>query len=604
MTGVSENLLLSLAAVIVLGVGAQWLAWRLRIASILLLLLLGFAAGPLAALLLDEPLLDPDHLMGDLLLPFVSIAVALILYEGGLTLRFAELREAGRLVGRLVTVGAITTWILAALAAWRVLGLPPDLSILLGAILVVTGPTVVGPLLREIRPSGRVGAILKWEGIVIDPIGAMLAVLVFEAILLGDPSEAATHVAFSLLRIVIVGSALGFGAGYLLALLLRLFWIPDRLENAVSIMFVVAVYALAQEMQEESGLFAATVMGITLANQKLADVRHIVEFKENLRVLLISSLFILLAARVDLEGLRSIGPGGLAFLGLLVVVIRPVSVLISRLGLGMTRGEFALLAVMAPRGIVAAAVASVFSLRLLDKHPEAASILPLTFMVIVGTVLISSLIAKPVAQRFGVAEPNPQGVLLVGAHAWARAVGEALREHDIRVVVVDTNRANLAAARMAGLETYSGSILAEHALEEIDLGGLGRLIAATPNDWVNTLTTQRLLRLFGRGEVYQVPPGGGPPGEKEIHRHLHARWLFDRSATYAALAGRVARGATIRATSITEEFTIETFREHHGEHALPMFILSSAGRLHVIVDGEPPAPGPGDTLISLVDAED
>ena len=252
-------------------------------------------------------LVDPDELLGDLLPPVVSLGVALILYEGGLTLRFGDLREAGGVVWRLITIGMAITWLLGAGSAWLILGLGPALSILLGAVLVVSGPTVIGPLLREIRPPGPTGKILKWEGIVIDPIGAMLAVLVFEAARLGSLQAAAPAVIEAVVKTVLIGGGLGLGAGLLLALLLRWFWIPHYLDNAVSIMFVTGAYTLAQHLQPESGLMAATVMGITLANQRLADVRHILEFKENLRVLLISSLFILLAARVDLGQLGAFG---------------------------------------------------------------------------------------------------------------------------------------------------------------------------------------------------------------------------------------------------------------------------------------------------------
>jgi NhaP-type Na+/H+ or K+/H+ antiporter len=600
----NEHLLLALAAVIVLGIGAQWLAWRLRIASILLLLVVGFAAGPVSGLLADSPLLDPDLLLGDLLLPFVSLAVALILYEGGLTLRFRELGDARVVVWRLVTFGAAVTWLLSGLVAWLALDLSPALSILLGAVLVVTGPTVVIPLLREIRPSGRVGAILKWEGIVIDPIGAMLAVLVFEVILLGDLQQAAPRVAVVLVKTVAIGGGFGVAAGILLALLLRAFWIPDFLENAVSIMFVIGVYTGAQFLQSESGLLAAAIMGITLANQRLVDVKHIVEFKENLRVLLISSLFILLAARLKLEDLGEIGVGGLVFLLILVLVVRPLAVFLSTLGSGVSRRELAFLSVMAPRGIVAAAVASVFALRLQAEGYEQAGVLvPLTFLVIVGTVLFCSLVAPRAAHRWGVADPHPQGILLVGAHAWGRAIAEVVQKQGFRVLLVDTNRADLAVARMSGLSTYGESILAEHLLDEVDLGGLGRLIAATPNDWVNILAVHRFLRVFGRGGVYQVPPRKRGEGATDAHRHLHGRWLFDEDLTQDDLARRVARGGVVKTTPLTEAFTIESFRQHYGDKAIPLFVVTASKRLTVVTAEQPVEPKPGDTLISLIEAE-
>ena len=604
----SEHYLLALATVIVLGIGAQWLAWRLRVASILLLLLVGFLAGPVSGRVLSRPLLDPDELLGEMLLPFVSLAVALILYEGGLTLRFRELGDARATVWRLVTIGAAVTWVLTGLAAWVVLDLSVALSILLGAVLVVTGPTVVVPLLREIRPTGRVGAILKWEAIVIDPVGAMLAVLVFEAILLGNLQEAAPYVALALLKTVVLAGALGVTAGMALALVLRLFWVPDYLDNAVSVMFVIAVYTGAQFLQSESGLFAVTVMGITLANQKLVDVKHIVEFKGNLRVLLISSLFILLAARLELGDLAALGWAAIAFLLILIVVVRPLSAFLSTRGTAISRPELAFLSVMAPRGIVAAAVASVFALRLqlvqVEGYEEASVLVPLTFLVIIGTVLFSSLVAPPLAHRLGVADPRPQGVLLVGAHAWGRAIAEALKKQGFRVLIVDTNRTELAAARMGGLETCGESVLAEHLLDEIDLGGVGKLIAATPNDWINILTVHRFLRVFGRGEVYQVVPRKGGEGASDVHRHLHGRWLFDEELSYGELSRRVAAGAVTKTTPLTEEFTLESFRAHYGEGAIPLFVVSASKRLTVVTAEQPVEAKAGDTLISLVDPDE
>jgi NhaP-type Na+/H+ or K+/H+ antiporter len=598
----SFHLLLALASVIVLGIAAQWLAWRVGVASILLLLLAGFLAGPVSARVLGWSLVDTDELLGDALVPFVSIAVALILYEGGLTLRLAELREARFAVWRLVTLGAAITWVLTALAAWLVLELTPPMSVLLGAILVVTGPTVIVPLLIHIRPSGRVGAIVKWEGIVIDPIGAMFAVLVFEAMLIPSLGEAAPHVAGNLVATIVVGGAFGFAAGMAVALVIHWFWVPDYLENAVSIMFVVGAYTAAHSIQPESGLLAAVVMGITLANQRLVAIDHIVEFKENLRVLIISSLFILLGATVRLDDFDAIGWRGLAFLGLVVLVVRPASVFLCTLGLKMSRGELAFLSVMGPRGIVAAAVASVFALRLQAAgYPEAGVLVPLTFLVIIGTVAISSFTAPSVAHRLGLADIKPQGILFVGAHAWGRLVAEALQDQGFRVLMVDTNRADLAAARMAGLETLGESILGEHLLDGIDLGGLGRLVAATPNDWVNVLAVRRFLRVFGRSEVYQVPPRDDRADG--AHRHLHGRRLFGEALTCDELARRVRHGAVIRSTTLTGEFTYRSFRSRYGESVAVLFVVTAARRLSVITADQAIEPKPGDTLISLVDAE-
>jgi NhaP-type Na+/H+ or K+/H+ antiporter len=593
---VSESALVGIAGIVVLGIGAQLLAWRIGLPSILLLLIFGFAAGPATRFL------DPDELFGKLLFPLVSVSVALILYEGGLSLRVSDLPKVGGLVRNLVTVGAAVTWGVSALAARLIFDLEPGLAILLGAVLVVTGPTVIGPLLRHIRPSGPVGPILMWEGIVIDPIGAVLAVLVFEAIGGGGGGPAtAQFFAMAVVKTVVLGGGLGLLAAGLLTLLIYRYWIPDFLQSAVSLMLVVAVFTGANLLQSESGLLAVTIMGIALANQRLVDVKHIVEFKENLRVLLISALFILLAARLRPADLSAVGAGGLLFVALLVVVGRPLAVFVSTLKSRLGRNERLVLAWMAPRGIVAAAVASVFEPRLTELgYANAHLLVPITFLVIIGTVAIYGLTSPLVARRLGVADPNPQGVLLVGAHAWVRALASLLQGKGFRVLLVDTNRANIAAARMEGLSTYSGSILAEYAIAEMGLGGIGRILAVTPNDWVNTLAVQRFRSVFGRAECYQLPPRNESRGKRTLHKHLQGRWLFAPGMSDAELERRFVAGAAVKATSLSEEFDFGAFQSLYGETAVPLFVVTESGRLNVITADQAPKPLAGQTLISLV----
>lgn len=594
-----ESLLIPLAVVVVSGAAAQWLAWRLALPSILLLLLCGFVAGPVLGLL------DTDKLMGDLLLPFVSLSVALILYEGGLSLKFSELSAVGTVVRNLVTVGMLLTWAVGTATAYLLFDLGPALAALLGAILVVTGPTVIIPLLRHIRPTGPAGSALKWEGIVIDPLGALLAVLVFEVTAQGPSQQASAQIAWAVLKTVIAGGGLGLLGAALITLLLHRYWVPDFLQNAVSLMLVVAAFTVSNLVQHESGLLAVTVMGIALANQKYVDVRHIVEFKENLRVLLLSALFVLLAARLKVADLRSVALPAAAFVGIMVVIARPAAVLASTAKSKLNTRERAFLACMAPRGIVAAAVASVFALRMEHYgYEEAGLLVPVTFAVIVGTVAIYGLGAPLAARALKVADPNPQGILFVGAHAWVRALAEVLKEKGIRVLLVDTNRSHTAAARMAGLPTYTGSVLADYALDEIDLGGLGRLFALTPNEWVNALANQRFAPIFGRAECYELPPEERKEKRRTDHRRLHGRRLFAEGVTDARMRRRFAAGAIVKATPISETFGFEEFTQRYGNDAIPLLLLKSGGRLTVFTASDPPKPQSGMTLISLVDEPD
>ena len=596
-----DSIPILLAGIVVVGIAAQWLSWRLRLPSILILLLAGFVAGPLTGAL------DPDALLGDLLLPFVSLSVAVILFEGGLTLRFGELKRIGPAVRNLVSIGALVTWALTATAAWALLGLPPSLAVLLGAILIVTGPTVIAPLLRQVKPRPPVGPLLKWEGILIDPVGATVAVLVFEAIDAATPADRMGGLAlFGLLRTVVFGGGLGVAGAWLLAGLLRRFWVPDYLHNTVSLAVVLAVFTAANALQHESGLLAVTAMGVLLANQKSVNVRHILEFKENLQVLLISTLFILLAARIDLEQVRRIGAGHVAFLAALVLVIRPAAVWLSTMRSGLSWRERLFVAWVAPRGIVAAAVVSVFSLRLLatGHHEQAARLVPLTFMVIVVTITLAGLTAAPLARRLGLAVAAPQGVLLVGAHTWARAIAEALRGLSIDVILVDTNRANVMAARMQGLEAHYGNILADHTIDELAWERIGKCLALTPNDEANALGIRHVRHLLGRAATYQLAPRtSGDTARENMPPHAAAgRLLFGPAITFDSLTRRFGEGQTVKAVKLTEAFDGAAFTDRHGASALPLFAVDELGRLNVWTSGQQGPAQVGQTLVALVAA--
>lgn len=592
-----ENLLPFLAGIVVLGITAQWLAWRVGLPSILLLLVFGIIAGPVAGWL------EPDAVFGNLLAPIVSLSVALILYEGGLTLRLAELRQVGSVIRNLISIGALLTWAIAAVTAHLLLGLDIALSVLLGALLVVTGPTVIAPLLRQIRPIGPVGPVLKWEGIVIDPIGALLAVLVFEVIFSGEVKGATSHIVGAVFKTIFIGGGLGLAGAAVFTLASYRHWIADHLENAVSLMLVIAIYSVANYFQHESGLLSVIVMGLALANQRWVDIEHLVEFKENLRVLLISSLFIVLAARMDVADLAQLAPRGLLFVLVLVLIGRPVSVFISAFGSKLATRERAFLAWMAPRGIVAAAVSSVFAIRLEGLGYEGANALAsITIFTIIATVAIYGLTASIVARRLGVAESNPQGLLFVGADTWSREVASLLQREGFRVLTVDSNRNRTYAARMAQLHTYTGSILAEHTLDEIDLGGLGRLLAVTPNDWVNVLAVQRFERIFGRANCYQLPPQKDA-SKKKRHKYLHGRWLFNEEMTHSSLQRRIAQGFTAKATRLSETFDFTAFLSRYGEPCVPLFIIDEQKHLIIITPDRDEQPRPGQTVIGLVKEE-
>ena len=589
--------LLEFASIVVLGITAQWLAWRIRFPSILFLLVFGFIAGPITGFL------HPDSLLGDLLLPVVSISVALILFEGGLTLRLGELKDVGKVVILLILIGSIITWIIAALSAYYILGLDIRLSILLGAILVVTGPTVIGPLLRHVRPLKRVGTVLKWEGILIDPVGAILAVLVFEAILAGEISEAGTMIFLGIFKTLLIGGVIGFGMAQLLVFLLRKFLVPDFLQESVALVMVITAFVLSNIFQEESGLLAVTLMGLFIDNQKFVSIKHIIEFKENLRVIIISSIFILLAARLNLDDFQNFDLSALVFIGILILIARPVSVFISTIGSKLNWRERTFLSWMAPRGIVAAAISSIFAFKLSESGIEDTEMLvPITFLVIVITVIVYGVTASPMAKLLKVAQSKPQGVLFVGAHKWARSLAKVLMNKKINIVMVDTNKANISSARMEGIPAFLGSILSEHITEVLNLDGIGRLMALTPNDEANSLASLHMSDEFERGEMYQLVPLSEKSGKEPDYspKHLRARFLFGEGINYYHLNSLFQQKWIIKTTNLSDEFNFDDMRNHYNEKIIPFFLITENGKLFISTLEEPIKPEPGDTVIALV----
>ncbi|PSQ98714.1 MAG: cation:proton antiporter [Bacteroidetes bacterium SW_7_64_58] len=610
----TESVLLDITLVIVLGVGAQWTAWRFRLPSILLLLLVGFLAGPVLGLL------DPQSLQGDWLFAFVSLSIGIILFEGGLSLRLSELREVGTTVLNLTTIGALITWGLGAGGAHYILEFNVPLSILIGAILVVTGPTVVIPLLRHVQPKGRAGTIAKWEGITIDPVGAILAVLVLETLLLlNDPSAGAgvnavvEHVIVGLGLEIFVALGVSVAATMLLIVVLRRRLVPDYLRNAVTLMIVVAAFVVSNVLQHEAGLLTTTLMGIALANQPFVSVQRIIEFKENLQVLLIGALFVLLSARLELSALSYIDRRVLLFLGLLVIFVRPLAVFVSSVGSGLSWEEKAFLSWMAPRGVVAAAVASLFAFQLRPVYPEAVDgMVPVVFAVIVGTVAVYGLTAAPLAQWFGLADPDPNGILFVGAAPWVRTIAQSVQALGVTVSLIDNNSLHVRHAREEGLDAHKANVLSETVLDEIDLYGIGRLLITIPNDEVASLTALHFSDVFDSTDIYQLAPGPESRNEQEGTRpkHLRGRSLFGEGTNYRSLEEQAERGDEVKMLRLADAFAEEAQQEYYTAGDLstrydeeiisPLFVLSDEGDLEVVSEMDQFRMRPEDRILALV----
>lgn len=585
--------LITLNFILVGGIICQLIAWHLRLPAILFLLLMGFIAGPVTGFF------QPDEFFGDLLFPVVSLGVAVILFEGALTLRFEEIKNKSSVIWRLCSVGALVTMIVGSYAAHHFAGVDLKIALLFGAIVTVTGPTVIMPILRSVRPRPAVANVLRWEGIIIDPIGAILAVLVFEYIV----SKNGTEVWTTLGMLILSGGIMGAIFAGFLAFILRHRFLPDFLTKITILAYVIGTYTMCDLVQPESGLLAVTIMGIVLANTKGIYLEEILDFKESLSILIISGLFIMLSARMNLDTLLQAGWTSIFVLLALMFVARPIGVLLSTIGSPLTWRERALISWISPRGIIAAAIAPLFVLKLEMKGiPNADMLSSLVFVVIVGTVVFQSLTSTFIARLLKVAEPEPKGVLIIGAGTLARAIAHALQKNGFNTLLADTNWDHVRTARMEGLKTFFGNVVSEHADRAMDLMGIGKLLAISKRPTVNALACMRYRRDFGAQNVFIIKTAEEQAArdKDEIAHEYTAPFLFGGSVTQTQLTTLIESGHEIRATPITEEFTYAHFLDQYKGNTLPLFAINKRGGLVPYIDQTEIRPEAGWVILSLL----
>lgn len=587
---------LVIALVLVVAMLCQWLAWRVKLPAILFLLLTGLIAGPVTGLL------DPDAMFGDLLMPMVSLSVAIILFEGSLTLDLQEIKTTGRVVRRMITIGALVTWVIVAVATHALFDFSWQVSALFGAIVIVTGPTVIVPMLRAVRPTRKIADILRWEGIAIDPIGALMAVMTYEFILASVQNLPFSHVLLLFFQTVLVGGLFGIAAGIALGVLLQKNLIPEYLQNLATLSLVLIAFTGSNAIEHESGLIAVTVMGMWLANRPEVDIHPILNFKEHLSLLLISILFIFLAARIDLNQMMDLFWPALSLLLVLQFVARPAKILVSTLGLDVSWPERGLLAWIAPRGIVAAAISAIFADKLVAVgYEEAALLVPLTFFMIIGTVVLQSGTAGFLAKWLGVAAPSPRGFLIVGANAFSRAVATELLKYDFRCVLADSNWNNIRQARMDGLETFYGNPVSEHADIHIDLSGIGGLLAMSRQRHVNAIAAVHFRADFGAERIFSLV-AASDLNKSDKHKagdNYQGGKLFGEDVTYFELVNKVAKGHELKSTSLTDEFDWATYQTNYEHSRLPLFMIDAKGRAMPFTAEQSLSPEAGSIIIAL-----
>jgi NhaP-type Na+/H+ or K+/H+ antiporter len=582
--------MLELAGIIVLGTTAQWVAWKLKLPAILPLILIGLLVGPISTLISAdgtkwlEPVWNGTEGLfpGERLFNFVSLAISIILFEGGLTLKKEEILNVGPAILKLITLGSLITFFGGGFAAHYIFDISWQISFLFSALIIVTGPTVIAPILRNIPMKKDVSTVLKWEGILIDPIGALAAVLIFEFIRVGEGYDYTIEALIEFGKIVVVGFSVGFAAAYALYFSIKKKLIPHYLLNVASLAIVLAVFVLSDLFAHESGLLTVVIMGMVLGNLKVEGLKEILYFKESLSILLISILFILLSANINISDMLLLYRWEtLALFGIVVFVLRPLGVFVSTSHSGLSFKEKLFISWVGPRGIVAAGIASLFGLKLsMQGELGAEYITPLVFMIVLGTVLLNATTARLFAKITGVFLKSSDGIIMIGASNFARLIADYLQKNDRRVVLIDNNAENIERAKLLGLEAMQGNVYSDELLEDVELNDIGYLLAVTGNPVLNEYAMDKFSTIFGENGAFRIVSTDemteGPQKPKS--------YLFTHKDDYINLSEVVRDYPFVNEVPInSQQHYNQLLKEINDElHAIPLFLKDNTGFIHII----------------------
>ncbi len=582
--------MLELAGIIILGIIAQWVAWRFKLPAILPLILIGLLVGPISTLYTEdgskliEPIWNGEKGLfpGEGLYYFVSLAISVILFEGGLTLKRAEISNVGPVITKLITIGTVVTFFGAGVAAHYIFGLSWQISFLFSGLIIVTGPTVITPILRNIPLKKDVSTVLKWEGILIDPIGALVAVLVFEFISVGEGQAFTQTALIEFGKILLFGTTFGFTFAHALGFAIKRDYIPHYLLNVVSLSTVLLVYVESDLFAHESGLLAVVVMGMVLGNMNLPNLKELLYFKESLSVLLISILFILLAANINISDMELIyNWDTVALFAVIVFIIRPLGVFLSAHGSNLKFNEKLFIGWVGPRGIVAAGIASLFGSKLILRgEPGAEYITPLVFMIVLGTVLLNATTARIFAKVVGVFLKKSEGILIIGASKLSRLIANYLRKNNRHVVLIDNNQTNVDKAKKLGLEAITANIFSDTLADNIELNDMGYLMALTGNSDINKFAIDKFQKQFGENGAFRLV------NTEEVNdpQNNPKEGLFSHTDDFIKLMDTVRKYPAIHEIDLKDKAHYDTLIDTSQEEGdiIPVFTKSPNGSIEII----------------------
>lgn len=599
--------MVELAGIIILGILAQWVAWKFKIPAILPLIMIGLLVGPLSTLMSADgsqwlqPIWNGEKGLfpGENLFYFVSLAVGIILFEGGLTLKRDEISKVGPAIGKLISIGAAITFIGAGAAAHYVFGLDWRISFLFSALIIVTGPTVISPILRNIPLKKDVAAVLRWEGILIDPIGALVAVLVYEFISVEGDSGYTKQALLDFGKIVLIGMSFGITAGYALYFAIKKKLVPHYLSNVVALSMVMAVFVISDLFAHESGLLAVVVMGMFLGNSDLPSLKELLYFKESLSVLLVSILFILLAANISIEDLLLVYNWKTAILlAIIIFILRPLTVFASTTGSSLKVNEKLFISWVGPRGIVAAGISSLFGTKLVTKGVVGAEyITPLVFAVVLITVILNATTARMVAGWMGVYLKKSEGILIVGASKASRLIATYLHKHERHVVLVDSNQLNINKAKELGLEAFTANIYSDDLTDNIELNDVGYILAMTGSDEINKQAINRFEKYFGENGTFRLITSD----EMRKNKNLSVKELFSYTHDYSRFAQVAQEFPSIQEIPVENHNQFLRVLNIVGEdkNAIPLFLKHPDGFLDLITSPAELETEEGSSLVYL-----
>ncbi|WBU58925.1 cation:proton antiporter [Paracoccus albus] len=583
------------ALVGVVGVGAQWLAWRFRLPGIVMMLIAGLALGPFTGIFV------PSRDIGALTGPMISLAVAVILFEGGLTLNFKQLEDAGPGVRRLVVIGAPLGWLLSSLALIFIAGLSWETSVVFGGVMIVTGPTVIAPLLRAAKLHNRPAQLLQWEAIVNDAVGALVGVVAFVVVMVIQQQQSVASAIWTIIWGISFAALVGFGAALLVVNVFRRSLVPEYMKVPLLFVLVLAVFAVSDAVLHESGLLAVTVMGLIIANANLPSYTEIYRFKEQATTLLLSGVFILLAANVQLETLDLLNWRSALFIFSVILLVRPLTVLLSLAGTSIPMNERLLVAFTGPRGVVLLAISGIFAQRLVAEGVADGAVLqPLAFVLVLTTVVLHGFTLKPLAQKLGLTSSETPGMIIVGGSSFTTGLAQALENAGVQVLVTDPNRGQLRSARAAGVHTYYGDILSESADHGVEFISYSTIFAASDNDAYNTLVTTDLAPEFGRNAIWQISRVKEDQARHALPNQLGGQGV-NGGRTLAQYLELLADGWIFRATRLTEEYTLEDWQAAR-EGAIPLAVVQD-GSVRFVGRDEELTGKPGMRIVSMMPPE-